>query len=182
VISSLESFDVYAQLEFETRTDLVDGAAPSGTGWHTETNDLGAAGEPYFIANGWGPKYLNSVQGYQIVAPLATGVQTQDTNFTMATVSISVTPGNGTVPVWKMGGATAFQVIEGRFDVQIAGHDTAELTTGDVVFIPPNTSFRYWSEAAFTKVLVLSGGHEGIDQKLIEGGEAYDFVTFPVNW
>jgi quercetin dioxygenase-like cupin family protein len=81
-----------------------------------------------------------------------------------------------------MGGATAFQVIEGRFDVQVAGHDTAELTTGDVVFIPPNTSFRYWSEAAFTKVLVLSGGHEGIDQKLIEGGEAYDFVTFPVDW
>ncbi|KAJ0415433.1 RmlC-like cupin domain-containing protein [Aspergillus carlsbadensis] len=153
-ISSLEAYDVYAQLDFEARTDLVDGAAPSGTGWHTGYNDLGEPSEPYFIANGWGPKYLNSAHGcYQIVAPLATGVQTGETHFTMATVSISAVPDNGSgngngsvnvsVPVWEFDGATAFQVLEGRFAVTIAGHEEAELTTGDVVFIPSGTSFRY---------------------------------------
>ncbi|KAL3457562.1 quercetin 2,3-dioxygenase [Aspergillus heterothallicus] len=181
-ISSLEAFDVYAQLDFEPRTDLANGAAPTGTGWHTQNNNLGQPGSPYFIANGWGPKYLNSQYGYQIVAPLASSAQTQDTNFTMATISISVTPNNVTIPDWKLEGATAFQVIEGKLAVQIAGYPIYELTTGDVAFIPAHMMFRYWSEAAFTKVLVLSGGHEGVDQELISSGEAYDFVTFPVEW
>jgi quercetin dioxygenase-like cupin family protein len=178
----LEGFDVYAQLNFTARADIADGTAPQGTGWHTASNELGAPGEPYFIASGWGPKYINSQYGYQIVSPLATEAQSQDTNFTLSTISISITPPNTNIPIWTRTGATAIQVLEGRFAIQIGHHCTYELTTGDVSFIPGGTSFKYWSESYFTKVLVLSQGRTGIDQELISTGTSYDFVTFPPSW
>lgn len=178
----MERFDVYGKPNFSPRTDAVNGSAPSGSGWHTSENELGAVGEPYFVANGWGPKYINSQYGYQIVAPLATPAQSQDTNFTLSTISISVTPNNVTIPTWKSPGAAAFQVLEGMLSIQIGHYQPYELTTGDVAFIPGNVPFRYWSEPYFTKVLFLSSGKEGVDQTLIQGGEAYEYVTFPTYW
>ncbi|CAG8099342.1 unnamed protein product [Penicillium nalgiovense] len=50
----------------------------------------GSAGEPYFIANNSGPKYLNSRHSaYQIVQPLVTNTQSQDANFTLSTIIMS---------------------------------------------------------------------------------------------
>lgn len=180
-MSSLVRFDVYAQPNFTPRADVVDGTAPP-SGWHTSANKLGAPGEPYFVANGWGPKYINKDTGYQIVAPLVTPTQSQDTNFTLSTISMSATPSNVTVPRWTFPGAAAFQVLEGKLVIQIGEHHPYELITGDVAFVPGGVPLRYWSESYFTKVYFISSGHEGLDQKLIESGEAYEFVTFPTSW
>jgi hypothetical protein len=160
----------------------VDGSAPKGSVWHNAKNELGAVGQPYFIANGWGPKYLNTKYGYHIIAPLATPTQTQDTNFTLSTISMGVTLNNATVPVWTFPGAAAFQVLEGKLTIQIDCNLPYDLTIGDVAFIPGGVPFKYWSDSYFTKVFFLSSGHDGLDQKLIASGEPYEYVTFPVYW
>ncbi|PYI34372.1 quercetin 2,3-dioxygenase anaerobically complexed with the substrate kaempferol [Aspergillus indologenus CBS 114.80] len=182
-ISTLQSFDVYAELSFTPRTDTVNGTAPANTVWHTGANALAAtAGDPYFIANGWGPKYLNSQYGYQIVAPFVTATQAQDTNYTLSTISMSTTPSTVTVPTWSFPGACAFQVQEGRVVVQIGDYAATELGSGDVAFIPGGVEFKYYSEAYFSKVLFVSSGSDGLDQKLVDGGEEWSSVSFPADW
>ena len=180
-ISVLENFDVYAKLDFQPRTDTVNGSAPANSGWHTEPNALGPASEPYFIANGWGPKYLNSRYGYQIIAPLAGSEQTQDLNFTMSTISISSLPDGSVAPTWNLTGATGLQILEGELTVRMGAHAPVTLSSGDVSFIPPYTPFSYWSESFLTQVLSMNGGDNGLDQRLIQGGESYNFVTFPTS-
>jgi hypothetical protein len=178
-ISALQKYDVYAQLDFNPRRDLVNGTAPVGNSeWHTGANSLGTPGQPYFIANGYGPKYLNSQHGYQIVQPLVSPEQAQDTNYTLSTLTISrQTKYNP--PQWVLAGAAAFEVLEGVFSIKIGNYPVAQLNMGDVAFIPAHVSFTYYSEVAFTKVLHVSSGTKGVDQQLISGGKSWDFVTFP---
>ncbi|PYH45991.1 RmlC-like cupin [Aspergillus saccharolyticus JOP 1030-1] len=182
-ISSLESYDVYAKLSFTPRTDTVNGTAPRNTVWHNGANALATTvGDPYFIANGWGPKYLNSQYGYQIVAPLVTPTQAQDVNYTLSTISLSTTPAGVTVPTWTFPGACAFQVQEGSVVVQIGEYAATTVTSGDVVFVPGGVAFQYYSTGYFSKVLWVSSGEEGLDQVLIKGGESWEGVTFPDSW
>ncbi|KAL2819584.1 quercetin 2,3-dioxygenase [Aspergillus cavernicola] len=182
LISTLESFDVYSQPNFNPRSDAINGFAPQDSIWHDGANDLAEDGTPYFIANGWGPKTLNSQHGYQIVAPLVSPVQAGDLNFTLSTISISKLPANISVPTWTFDGACAFKVLEGKLSVKIADYPIAELISGDVAFVPPHTTVQYWSEAYFTKFLFPSAGVNGLDQRLVSGGKDYDFVTFPSTW
>lgn len=180
-ISKLQSFDVYGQLDFTPRRDFVNGSAPVST-WHEkESNSLGAPADPYFVANNYGPKYLNSQHGiYQIVQPLCTPVQSQDVNFTMSTILINrPRKGQTTVPSWEGPGAAAFEVLEGSLKIQIGQYPVATLSTGDVAFIPAQTTYKYWSQGALTKVLYVSSGRDGVDQRLIQAGKKWDYVAFP---
>ncbi|KAJ5261293.1 hypothetical protein N7478_011888 [Penicillium angulare] len=177
-MAKLRTYDVYAQTDFEPRRDIVNGTAPSTEPWHTESNDLGEVGEPYFIANGYGPKYLSSKYGYQVIQPLVTPKQAQDTNYTMSTISLSRQTRNSP-PSYTLKGAAAFEVLEGVLSIQIGDYPVATLFTGDVAFIPAETAFTYYSAVAFTKALYVSSGTDGVDQQLIAGGKSWDFVTFP---
>lgn len=178
-ISSLQKYDVYAQLDFEPRRDLVNGTAPvSASEWHTGENTLGAPGQPYFVANGYGPKYLNAQYGYQVIQPLVTPTQAQDTNYTLATISLGRQTGNHP-PRWTLAAAAAFEVLEGVLSIRIGEYPVATLNTGDVAFIPAHVPFSYYSTVAFTKTLCVSSGAKGVDSQLISGGKKWDFVTFP---
>ncbi|KAJ3579995.1 hypothetical protein NPX13_g566 [Xylaria arbuscula] len=178
-IGDLESFDVYAQLDFEPRRDLVNDTAPAGTVWHSGANALGEPGEPYFVANGYGPKALNSQFGYQVVQPLATQDQSQDLDFTISTISINRKKSNLTIPEYALSGASAFQVLEGLLSIEIGEYESALLSGGDVAFIPPGVTFRYWSNVAFTKVLYVGKGDDSVDNQLIAAGEPWEFISFP---
>ncbi|KAI1348763.1 quercetin 2,3-dioxygenase [Xylaria sp. FL0043] len=167
-ISQLESFDVYAQLDFEPRRDLVNDSAPAGSVWHSESNDLGQPGEPYFIANGYGPKTLNSQYGYQVIQPLTTHEQTQDLDFTISTISVNK-KANATTPEYNLSGASAFQVLEGLLSIEIGQYEAAVLSSGDVAFIP------------LGKVLYVGKGDDALDMQLVAAGEPWDFIAFPVN-
>lgn len=182
IISKLQSLDVYAQLDFEPRRDFTNGSAPASS-WHEKSNALATTpGDPYFVANNYGPKYLNRQHGtYQVVQPLCTPTQTQDVNFTLSTILIN-RPRKGqttTVPTWEGPGAAAFEVLEGSLQIQIADYPVATLSMGDVAFIPAQTTYRYWTEGAVTKVLYVSSGRDGVDQRLIRSGEQWDYVAFP---
>lgn len=180
IISKLQSLDVYAQLDFVPRRDFANGSAPAGS-WHEKSNTLATPGDPYFVANNYGPKYLNSQHGtYQIVQPLCTPTQAQDVNFTMSTILINrPRKGQTTVPTWEGPGAAAFEVLEGSLKIQIADYPVATLSMGDVAFIPAQTTYQYWTEGAVTKVLYVSSGHDGVDQRLIRAGKKWDYVAFP---
>ena len=184
IISALESYDVYAQLTFDPRRDIVNGTAPAGSVWHDGFNALGNdTSTSFFVANGWGPKYLNkNLTGfYQIVQPLVTPAAAGNYSFTESTISINKrSDDSASVPTFNLPVGNAFEVLEGLLTVEVDGYDSVDLTSGDVVYIPKNVDFSYYSKAAFTKVLYVAGGSQGIDQKLIKSGQYVSSVAFPI--
>jgi hypothetical protein len=174
----LQRFDVYAKLGFEPRRDFVNGTAPSDSEWHTAADSLGTPAQPYFIANNYGPKYLNSKYGYQVIQPLVTAKQAQDTNYTLSTISLSRQTKDHTL-TYTLPGAAAFEVLEGALMIKIGDYPMATLFTGDVAFIPVGVPFTYYSQVAFTKVLLVSSGSNGVDSQLIKSGKSWTYPTFP---
>ncbi|KAH7193968.1 RmlC-like cupin domain-containing protein [Fusarium flagelliforme] len=181
VITALESFDVFAQLDFEPRQDFLNGQAGGSSQWHNDSNTLAVdSNTPNFIAKNRGPKYLNNIGGtYQLIAPLATKDQT-GSNFTMGTVTLSHRLEGTRAINTKLRESVAFQLEEGKLSISIDGYEAMELIQGDVVFVPGNTSFTYYAMVPFTKFLYVSGGKDGFDQTLMEGAKTWDYATYPV--
>ncbi|KAF1315003.1 hypothetical protein FI667_g7928, partial [Globisporangium splendens] len=176
-ISSLTAFDVYAQLDFTPRRDLVDGMAGSGN-WHNGSNTLAKDGfTPNFIAKNYGPKYLNTESGYKVIAPLATGAQTTN-NFTMGTITMSPKLFNETAVTTTAKQHLALQLQEGELVVTING-ETARLIQGDVVFIPGATPFMYYASVPFTKFLYVSAGGDGFDADLLAKSISWGYPMYP---
>ncbi|KAH6646107.1 RmlC-like cupin domain-containing protein [Truncatella angustata] len=181
LITALEAFDVYAQLDFNPRRDIVNGSAGGEANWHNGSNAL-AADEvtPNFVAKNQGPKYLNTDDGvYRLISPLATGAQTAD-NFTMGNIVISPLLANQIATTVSYTQPLAFQLEEGQLAVEVDGYDTISLIQGDVIFVPAETSFSYYATAAYTKLLYVSGGGDGIDYQLLSKAESWDYATYPV--
>jgi quercetin dioxygenase-like cupin family protein len=179
VISALEALDVYAQLDFVPRRDLVNGTAPPSD-WHYGPNAPATnATTPFFIAKGRGPQYINGASGYwQVVSPFITPTQSAG-NFTQGTITLSKTFSNATAaPIHTLTTHTALEVIEGALTVSMEGQ-VLQLTTGDVAFVPSGTPFSYWSTIAYTNVLYIGGGSDTLDQQLIKAGQAWSYPLFP---
>ncbi|KAF2193485.1 quercetin 2,3-dioxygenase [Zopfia rhizophila CBS 207.26] len=180
VLQTLESFDVFAELEFNPRRDFVNGTAPANSGWHTASNAIPELnGIPYFVAKDYGPIYLNRDFGYQIIQPFVTPV-TGGKGFTQGSITISRRSPNTTVPTHVLSNHTAFEVLEGALSLTI-DRENAMLIMGDVAFIPGNTTFSYWSDVAFTKFMYVSAGSNGIDQQLLSNAEGWDYPVFPTS-
>ncbi|KAK1689115.1 RmlC-like cupin domain-containing protein [Colletotrichum godetiae] len=184
LISALEAFDVYAQLDFSPRRDLVNGSAGGATAstWHTASNTLAPdAVTPNFVAKNRGPKYLNADGGvYHLVAPFATANQTAS-NFTMGTVTLSPLLSNQTATKANLAQPLAFQLEEGALEVAVEGYDAVTLIQGDVVFVPANVPFTYAASAAFTKFLYVSGGGDGFDYQLLQRAVPWSYATYPID-
>lgn len=202
VIAALNSFDVYAQLEYTPSRDLVNGSYSSTgepTFWHEgqHVDELGAdETTPYFVAKDYGPKYLSAEAGfYQVVQPLVTATQSAG-NFTTSTIILSQRLGNQTAfgitgnatnvagsacasGSRALTGHSAFEVLEGLFSFEMAG-ETIQMVTGDVVFVPAGTAFSYYSQVPFTKVMYISQGADGLDARLIANGQSgWEYPTWP---
>lgn len=180
MISALESFDVYAQLDFSPRRDLINGTAPSNSTWHTGKNSVPSNSKtPFFVAKNQGPMYLNSQSSYQIIAPFITPIQGAN-KFTEGTITISRQASNITVPTRRFENHTAFEILEGALQVNLM-NETVQLLQGDVVFVPGNTTFEYWSEVAFTKFLYVCAGERGLDVELIKEAKVWEYPTWPAS-
>lgn len=59
--------------------------------------------------------------------------------------------------------------------------ETLGLSQGDVVFIPGNTTYSYWSEVAYTKFLHIGQGGAGLDAALIKAGKSWDSPVWPTS-
>jgi hypothetical protein len=76
--------------DFVPRRDDLNGFAGSPRSWHNGPNEHPTDSEtPFYIARGWGPKYLNS-DGivYRLIAPLQIEA-TSAGNLTMGTITMS---------------------------------------------------------------------------------------------
>ncbi|KAB8295895.1 hypothetical protein EYC80_008716 [Monilinia laxa] len=177
VLSALESFDVYAQFDFTPRRDAVNGTAPANTTWHNGPNALGAQGSPYYIAKDFGPKYINDAAGYQIIQPFVTPVQSGG-DFSLSTITLDRKLSNVTIPTSQLANHAAFEILEGLVTVEIQD-ETLSLVQGDVVFIPGNTPFKYYSTVNFAKFLFIGAGSEALDTQLIANGTSWSFPVFP---
>lgn len=93
----------------------------------------------------------------------------------MSTITIAKGSTNSTA---SFPGHTAFEILEGQLMVSIQG-EVLSLLQGDVLFIPGNTTYGYWSEVAYTKFLQVSAGAGGLDTALIAAGESWDSPVWP---
>lgn len=177
--SELPSWDVYPQLDFTPRKDLVNGKAGPGN-WYDGVNELPPDNKkPVWVAKNYGPKWLNSEFGYyQIITPLVRGQQTENM-FAQGHITMSPKSERARAPQTKSPHATAFQMEEGQLAVTVRGFDTVHLIHGDVVFVPPNTPFTYYAEAEFTKFMYVSGGGDGLDAMLISQAKNWTSAFYP---
>ncbi|KAE9177343.1 hypothetical protein PF002_g28363 [Phytophthora fragariae] len=176
-ISSLEEYDVYAQLTWETRHDAVNGTAGSGH-WHNGSNELADDGQtPFFVAKNYAQKYLNYENGYKLLAPVQKGPQSGG-NFTMGTITMSAKTSNETVDTITPKQPLAFQLEEGQLSVEVDG-ESAQLIQGDVLFVPANTTFSYYATVPVTKFLYVGGGADGFDQDLLQNSVEWEYAVYP---
>lgn len=181
-LALLEDYDVYAQTNYTPRRDFVNGSAPASD-WHTGPNYLSNDSyTPYFIARDFGPKYLNSGAMYQIIQPFVTKVESADTNFTQGTITMSRllnTTASDLLAI-TLDDSMAFEVLEGQVTLHMV-NQTVNLIGGDVAFIPGGTSFKYWSNVAFTKFMYVGYGTDTLDEQLMAEAEDWDFAVFPTS-
>lgn len=174
-ISSAPHFDVNLEPTANLSYDMINGTSPGGV-WRTGNNTLpGNSSTPYFLASNYGPKYLHRALG-QVIAPRSTANET-DGNFTISTIVMRKKLSNETIAEQTFDVHQTFQVLEGQLSIGIAGF-IEKMSTGDVVFIPVGTPFTYWSDVKYTKIFVGTAG-EGLDYKLIQEAEPWDYAVFP---
>ena len=177
--AGLAKWDVFPQMDFIPRRDVVDGREVNGSGhWYDGPNSLPAdESAPIWVAKNYGPKYLTTDGGrYHIVAPLVTGLQTNNT-FSQGTITLSQF--SGTPPIVNYTVATAFLLQEGELEVTVAGYSPVRLIDGDVLFVPANVSFSYNATADFTKFMYVTGGGNGLDAGLIAKGKTWNSAFYP---
>lgn len=155
--------------------DFENGTTPDGLStWHVAgaQQELPGAVVPYNISSNGGPKYLHKPRNL-VIQPLATSAETSSTG-TVATVAMGNIPFNDSPH--HHSATQSFEVLEGQLSINIAGLNYT-LIDGDVVVIPKNESFEFWSTVEFTKILVTEGEGLGLASRLIS-----DPVTIPWNY
>ncbi|CAK7224208.1 hypothetical protein SEUCBS140593_005494 [Sporothrix eucalyptigena] len=178
--SSLAKWDVFPQMDFVPRRDVVNGREANGTGhWYDGPNPLPSnESAPIWIAKNYGPKYLVTDGGrYHVVAPLVTGQQTNNT-FSQGTITLSQQTAGMAPPTVNYTMATAFLLQEGELEVTVAGYAPIRLIDGDAVFVPANVSFSYHATAEFTKFMYVTGGDD-LDTGLIAKGTPWKSAFYP---
>jgi len=90
-------------------------------------------------------------------------------------------PANETTQSLKFPSQATFEVLECQLRDLIGG-ETLSLLQGDVVFIPGNTTYKYYSTLAFTKVLYISQGAEGLDTALITSAKSWESPVSPTTY
>ncbi|KAG7407378.1 Quercetin 2,3-dioxygenase [Fusarium oxysporum f. sp. rapae] len=184
-VQKLNSLDVWPQPDFIPRRDTLNGTTSSNTAWHNGPNYLGNNTDTtYWVANGYGPKYLNKAMTgyYQIVQPLITPEASGNYSFTESTITINGPPSDiSTLPHFSLPHGNAFMVLEGTLTVHVQGYHPVTLVWGDVMYVPKDTSFTYYTSTHWCKFLYVSGGNNCLDTKLVKGGAVYNSVVFPPN-
>lgn len=170
------TFDVYLAPQARLATNVVNGSSAGGV-WHNGNNSIPSLPNvPYYIASGWGPKYLDRASG-QVIMTLANSFSTKG-DFTISIIAMRKIITDEAIVTHRLQDSVAMMVLEGELEIQLGvNHD--KLGTGDLVFIPKNTSFSYWSHKNWVKVLVGGNGNRGLDTALLANSVPWDYAVFP---
>lgn len=184
VTAQLEPLDLFAvpDNEFIPRRDFVNGtASDEGLNWHNGTNALPTdPTKPYFIANNYGPKFLNTDNGYKVIQPISTVDNSHNNNFTMGTIIMSKKRDNETASQVTLPSHLGIQLDDGQLVLSVEGYKTAYLLTGDVAFIPAGTPFSYHATVPLTKLLYLNAGGRGLEYELLKRSVSWEFPSYPI--
>ncbi|KND87024.1 Quercetin 2,3-dioxygenase [Tolypocladium ophioglossoides CBS 100239] len=143
--------------------------------WHNGANTLpNDPTEPYFVAKDYGPKYLNSDNGYKVIRPLATPEQATGGTIIMSPKLPNQSSSNATLPHHF-----ALQMEDGQLVLSVNGYDSVSLLQGDVTFIPSGIPFTYHSTVPFTKFMYMNARAEGLDNQLLKKSVNWDFPAYP---
>lgn len=183
VITALVRFDVHAKLAYSPPMAFdANGTTDASQSWHNGANELAAdENTPFFVAKDYGPKYLSgdAKTGYAVIQPFITSKQSAG-NFTEGTITLSEPEEEASPKSWSLPGHTALETVDGVVGVQVEGFaDAVSLAIGDVVFIPAGTSFSFWGEAAFSKVLYVGQGKDTLDSRLIAEAKSWNSPVWP---
>lgn len=183
--AAYEPLDLFAvpENEFIPRRDFVNGtASDEGLNWHNGTNELPTDPTmPYFVANNYGPKFLNTDSGYKVIQPISTLDNSHTRNFTMGTIILSKKQDNETEPHVTLTNHLGIQMDDGQLVLSVEGYKTTHLLQGDVAFIPAGTPFRYHATVPMTKFLYLNAGPEGLEYELLNRSMPWGFPSYPVH-
>ena len=156
--------------------DFTNGTTNASAPWHSGPNPLPDNPiHPYYVASNYGPKYLQPELG-QVIAPIVTTEQSGG-NMTLSTVVMRAKLSNETIAFHTFDVPHMMVVLEGQLSIQMIGQ-TAQPIQGDIAFIPAGTAFQYWSDVAFTKILLGAAG-KGLGDALIQEGEPWKYAVFP---
>lgn len=183
LITALQSYDVYPAFTFDPPMNFgANGATEEDVAWHSGSNELGKDAEtPFFVAKGYGPKYLagDKDSSYAIVEPFITSQQS-DGNFTEGTITLSRPVAGSEHATYSLPGHTALEVVDGLVGLDVGGFEgTTTLSVGDVVFVPANTTFSFWGESVYSKVLYVGAGKDTVDARIRQNAKVWDSATWP---
>lgn len=164
------SFDITIAPDAALSHNMTNGTSNQGLPWHNGNSDLpGNPDEPYFFANNRGPKFLHRSEG-QVIAPLVSRNETSG-NATISIITIRRRALGSEAPLRKSSGSQVMLVLDGQLMISLAGQNES-LLTGDVVFVPPDTEYSYWSDVAFTRLYVgATSGDDGLADQLMRDAE-----------
>lgn len=182
----------YNPTDFSLNYDVLNGTTSPKIPWHNGANTLPNATVPYYIAGGWGPKYLHRKLG-QVVA-LYMSTAESNGRLTLSTVTMQATQFDGQDPRiaehCDTSVAQFLRVLEGQLFVEIDGASSM-LSTGDTAVVPAGFRFKYWSKVALTRfytaAAVVPGAEAvvkerrflGLVGQLIQQAEVWSSAVFP---
>lgn len=172
--------------------DLLNSTTNLQVPWHNGPNTLPGKTVPYFIAGGWGPKYLHKKLGQVIAVYMSTAEGNGRLTLSTVTMQASRISGRLTqLPEYSDANSAQFlRVLEGLLWVEIDGK-TAMLATGDTAVVPAGFKFKYWSTVALTRFYtaaavvpgkegkVRSQKYLGLAADLIAQAQSYESAVFP---
>ena len=171
-----DKYSVSLQLGFKLNNDFTNGTTSDGEGvWHMKGQKLPGSVAPYFLSNNMGPKFLNRASN-QVVMTLTTEAESAG-NTTIATIGMGAGQ-MGATQSFKA--PQAFQVLEGQLTIKI-GDQTVNLINGDLVFLPADTEFSYYSAVAWTKIYTYAAGSDSLASSIVKAGENWSASVFPAN-
>ncbi|PTB78979.1 RmlC-like cupin [Trichoderma longibrachiatum ATCC 18648] len=181
--AQLNSLDLWLAKDdvYVPRRDFVNGTAGDARlNWHDGDNSLSNdPSDPYYIAKDHGPRYLHSENGYKVIQPLLTAVQTPFKNLTIGTITLSPRLSGEKANVVRLDNHFAIQMDEGQLALTVQGYEREFLLQGDVAFIPAGVRFEYFATVPMTRFLYVNAGERGYADELLERAVPWDFAVYP---
>ncbi|KAF2674821.1 quercetin 2,3-dioxygenase anaerobically complexed with the substrate kaempferol [Microthyrium microscopicum] len=179
--SMQEVFDIYPVQGFTARTDVGNGSAPASPHWHVRNEPLPKdTSAPFYVANNFAPKFLNSENGYTIVSPINTSPRSAPYNFTLSYLTMSKPKDVAAVPWRTFEEHGAFRIQDGALSMTVDGYgDYVPMHYGDVAFIPKGTKYKIHALVPGTKTLYVAVNGNGLDALLMRTAKPWDSASWP---
>ncbi|KAK4500911.1 hypothetical protein PRZ48_009103 [Zasmidium cellare] len=165
----------YNPIDYNLNYNMLNGTTNRHQPWHNGNNTLPGSLSPYYVARGWGPKYLHRKLG-RVTHLYMTGKESANA-MTISTITMRAARHNETSLTWRSNEAfQLFRVLEGQMQIEME-NQTVALQTGDTAMVPKGVEFGFWSEVALTRVYTVAAVQPGVQPNSSLFGVAHDLLA-----